>query len=83
MLIEVTPEQGAAIDAACASDRVWFLAHPEERERIRPLIGGEFAPEHIDAGAQHVLVTQIRPGVRTRRPFEVYFYAELAVKPRP
>jgi hypothetical protein len=42
------PEVLEPVDAAFASDRAWFAAHPHELVRIRPAVEGEFM---VDAAA--------------------------------
>ncbi len=65
----VTPpaEIAALIDRASEGDRVWFELHPGEDVRLRPIIDGEFWPNHFDR-ASHVIVQQVRPGFRLRLP---------------
>lgn len=51
-----------------AQDRAWFAAHPGENRYVRPYVPGEFWPDHPPAGVDLVvLVTQLAPGIRTRR----------------
>ena len=50
-------------DRASEDDREWFAARPTCRYRVRLRIPGECGDT---PGGDCVLVTQIRPGVRTR-----------------
>lgn len=67
---------GRSAVAAMRSDRKWFLRHPGATERLRPMAWGELA-EFRALGADlpeepgspwMALVTQVEPGVRTRKP---------------
>ena len=53
-----------ALDQALESDRAYFAAHPDHTYYDRPLIPGEFGE---GGGSGAVRVTQIAPGLRTRR----------------
>jgi hypothetical protein len=59
--------QGLAEDAAtpwARDDRAWFAAHPRHAHRVRAAFSGEHQPE-----PDFVIVRQIRPGLRIRKPF--------------
>ena len=53
-----------AVDQASDDDRAYFDGHPDETERVRLALPGEFGPY-----VAWVQVRQIRPGVRTRAPW--------------
>jgi hypothetical protein len=60
---------GAAIDPrvedrASADDRTWFATRPERRYRFRPRLPRELGAED----ATHILVVQLFPGARLRKP---------------
>jgi hypothetical protein len=62
-----------AVDCASEDDRLWLLAHPDRRRRLRPIVPYEF---HVRMAVQPgqqawVLVDQIKPGVRTRVPLSL------------
>jgi hypothetical protein len=61
----------AAVERASESDREWFESHPGKYERLRPIVPGELPTE---CNTRFVIVTQIRPGFRLRRP--AYLYGE-------
>jgi hypothetical protein len=52
-------------------DRIYFEQHPEATEYIRPYESGEFPIEFFAPDGHNVLmrVTQIAPGIRSRKPF--------------
>ena len=54
-------------ERACADDRAYFEASPRRRYRLRPAVAGEF--QQVGQMFTHVLVEQIGPGLRARRPF--------------
>jgi hypothetical protein len=59
--------QGRAEDAATPwgrDDRAWFSAHPRRAHRARAPFLGEHQVE-----PDFVIVRQIRPGLRVRKPF--------------
>lgn len=60
-----------AVDAIVEDDAAWFLAHPDATTRRRPTTPGEVA-EHLMMGTlvkvtDTCVVTQLAPGIRTRR----------------
>jgi hypothetical protein len=65
-------------DAAADDDREWFEQRPWRRFRVRPYRAGELlhpavtlfaaGPSGAPREVNHVIVRQIRPGVRTRTP---------------
>jgi hypothetical protein len=55
----------AGLDQAMADDRAWFVTHPGEGSRTRPLIPGESPPPPPGYEAR-VKVVQTEPGTRTR-----------------
>jgi hypothetical protein len=52
------------IDAVCQRDKEFFAQNPQYKSYIRPFVPGETFPQFIKA--DHTLVTQLMPGVRTR-----------------
>jgi hypothetical protein len=57
-------------------DREWFAAHPQRSHRVRWMFDGEtFDPSYATALAKEpddrviVIIKQIRPGLRARKPF--------------
>jgi hypothetical protein len=65
--IELPPRIADVIDRASEGDRVWFELHPDADVRRRPPIEGEFWPQELTS-VTHVLVYQVRPGLRIRFP---------------
>jgi hypothetical protein len=57
----------ALIDRLMEIDRQWFEDRPSERAYMRPAVPGEFWP-HTDLRADVVVVEQVVPGLRMRRP---------------
>lgn len=47
------------------ADKEWFAANPTRSFRIRRLFAGEF-PSDFSEGQTHVLVRQLRPGLRDK-----------------
>lgn len=82
------------MERAMELDRAWFAAYPTMRQYTRPAIAGEFLPFMTDELAWRevpaprrepgtvleriMLVTQIRPGERTREPCYVLRELDLA-----
>jgi hypothetical protein len=64
---------GHPMERASESDRRWFEAHPGETTLIRARVEGEFGPSEfaVPIEAQWVVVEEIAPGLRTRRPLVV------------
>jgi len=61
----------SVIDAVAAADARWFREHPGFRNYIRAVVPGEFrGPEGIAAApdCEWVIVSELAPGLRTRRP---------------
>lgn len=61
------------VETACDIDRKYFIDHPGEQKYLRKRIHGEFGDKESMVGRDTpgfnaVLVTQIRPGIRTRQP---------------
>jgi hypothetical protein len=59
--------QGLAEDAAtpwARDDRAWFAAHPRHAHRVRAAFSGEYQTE-----PDFVIIRQIGPGLRVRKPF--------------
>lgn len=69
------PTFQARSDEISAADRAWFAAHPTRRCRVRPVREGE-SPlgEPVDGSTVngHVIVLQIKPGVRFRCYIELH-----------
>lgn len=65
---DIPPDMNS-VEAASENDRLWFLAHPKAKRRLRDFVPGEM-PIWIGESApnpQKVLVEQICPGVRSRK----------------
>jgi hypothetical protein len=61
-----------AIEAATASDRQFFIDHPEATHRDRPFVPGEGPLPPIPPNCQvFIRVHQIAPGFRIREPLLV------------
>jgi hypothetical protein len=62
------------VELACAADREYFAAHPHEKSRVRARIPGEFGliESELDDQFQWVLVTQLKPGERSRQPLAIF-----------
>lgn len=59
----------AGVERALQSDRMYFGLRPHAKQRLRPMIPGEFpGMDLLFADCPLVLVTQVAPGVRTREP---------------
>jgi hypothetical protein len=63
----------AAVEAASTIDREWFAAHPKETSRYRDALPGEWTVAGLGEppvpGAVLVVeVSQLRPGMRMRKP---------------
>ncbi|MEO3474080.1 hypothetical protein AAFN86_19585 [Roseomonas sp. CAU 1739] len=68
-------------EAWLKGDRAWFVEHPRRRFRVRDAAPDEFSPStppallrdmaDVRAAGRRVVIVveQIRPGVRSRRPF--------------
>jgi hypothetical protein len=64
----LTRQQRRLVDRVNLKDARWFLAHPAERRRVRPIVRGEFAPLVEDRAWTTVVV--IRHGdQRIRLPY--------------
>jgi hypothetical protein len=47
-------------------DRAWFAAHPRHAHRVRGAFAGEY---QIEPEPDFVVIRQLRPGLRLRKPF--------------
>jgi hypothetical protein len=64
------PAWMALVDRISDADRDWFLAHPTRRCRVRPLRTDE--QPMLEPGVNwHVIVLQVRPGMRVRHYVEL------------
>ncbi len=65
----VLPEPYASlIDAVTARDAEYFEKHPDATYYVRGYVPGEFYPaEPAPHQRSQIRVTQLRPGIRTRR----------------
>jgi len=65
---------------ASEADRLWFGRHPGESKRVRPRIEGEFylSEPGVPPEAHWVVVEQLEPGVRTRRPLVIFGFGGAA-----
>jgi hypothetical protein len=66
---------GTIIDAVNDRDREFFTEHPRESAYLRPYVPGEYSPDSMAAIGMvppklgsWVLVRNVAPGIRTRRP---------------
>src|SRR5437899_11807 len=57
----------ATTELVTKKDKEWFEQHPGEYYYVRPYVPGE-APRQFTDTSPYVLVRQIRPGLRERRP---------------
>ena len=68
----IVPPDKQALDKAVADDKAWFAAHPNRGTRLRPEYPGELprkrTPPEGAIETAHILVEQIKPGVRLRTP---------------
>ena len=60
-----TPEGIAATESEIV-DGEWFATNRHRTRHLRPVLDGERISDHLAPGSYAVLVTQIRPGMRTR-----------------
>jgi hypothetical protein len=61
----------AIIDGVAARDKEYFEQHPGSVQYLRAIVPGEFwGPDGADAvpGCEWVIVSELGPGLRTRRP---------------
>lgn len=71
--VEGTPagrRHAKAADRAPDLDRRWFETHPGQTRYVRPIVEGEFPPFAELHSVSHVLVEQVRPGMRLRYPVQ-------------
>ena len=67
LVIDLAAPAFTAVDFAKQVDRDWFRSHPQRSHRLRRAIPGE-----IPGGSAEtwVVVRQLQPGSRKRRPFD-------------
>ena len=66
------------VEIPSEDDRRWFWERPGETSRVRDLVPGEFGraiPAGLRGLCDAVPVTQIRPGLRIRRPIRYMLIA--------
>lgn len=65
------PTASEAVEQASEDDRIWFEANPGRNQRLRAAVPGEYGPVENEIKSKLVLVTQVEPGFRFRRPVSV------------
>lgn len=59
-ITHVYPPSGAKVSKIVEQDRLWFLANPDVRERVRPYVPGELDGVQIPDGMTLSEVTHIK-----------------------
>lgn len=67
-IVEPPPEIKASIEKITTDDRLWFEANPGATFRTRPAAPNEFWPVMTSDCVLYVLVRQVWPGFRLRKP---------------